>query len=43
MTDYLHRIADIISEYGAGVEAMMNEIMTVWVSGIDTHTEGADA
>lgn len=42
MTDYVNRIADIISEYGAGVEAMMQEIMTVWVSGIDTHKEGVN-
>ena len=40
MNDYVNRIADIISEYGACVESMMQEIMTVWVSGIDTHTEG---
>lgn len=43
MTDYVNRIADIIREYGEGVESMMQEIMTVWVSGIDTHKEEADA
>jgi hypothetical protein len=42
MLDYVNRIADIISEYGADVEQSMQETMTMWVSGMDTHTEGGD-
>lgn len=40
MTDYMHRLADIISEYGADVEQIMQDNMTAWLSGIDTHKEG---
>ena len=42
MFDYVQRIADIIAEYGADVEQSMQETMTMWVSGTDTHTEGGD-
>ena len=40
MFDYVNRIADIIAEYGADVEQIMQATMTMWVSGMDTHTEG---
>lgn len=41
MYDYVNRIADIIHEYGADVEQSMQENMALWVSRMDTHTEGA--
>lgn len=42
MFDYVNRIADIIAEYGADVEQSMQESMTNWVSGMDTHREGGE-
>lgn len=42
MSDFVNRIADIIDEYGADVEQSMQENMTMWVSMMDTHTEGGE-
>ena len=43
MFDFVERMADIIAEYGGDVEQSVQESMTMWVSGMDTHTEGGAA